>query len=140
MFYEFMNNPIVKNEYKKYNIDDNVYHETNQKIRCLYSPKPAYKTYPKTKGLYMLNETDDIKNHIIQITEEEVTQLQTLNIIIPTQNKNPITSYCDNNDDEYIPYQTSLDNVILKNIQHPFFNMIANSSCNEWEKTYVHVS
>ena len=62
LFYEFMNNPIVKNEYKKYNIDDNVYHETNQKIRCSYSPKPAYKTYPKTRGLCMLNETDDIKN------------------------------------------------------------------------------
>ena len=57
-------------------------------------------------------------------------------MIIPTPNKNPITScYVNNdNDNEYIPYQSTLDNVILKNIQHPFFNIIADSSGNEWEK------
>ena len=75
-----------------------------------------------------------LNDHIIQITEEEVTQLQTLNMIIPTPNKNPITSCYDNNNDEYIPYKSTLDNVILKHIQHPYFNMIANYSGNEWEK------
>ena len=41
----------------------------------------------------MLNNTDDINDHIIQITEQDVAELKLFDMIIPTSNKNPITSY-----------------------------------------------
>ena len=48
LFYEFMNNIQVQND-----IDDNVYHKKNQKIRSLYKMivKPAC-----NRGLHMLND------------------------------------------------------------------------------------
>ena len=69
---------------------------------------------------------------MIQITEQEVTQLQTLNLVIYPPDKNPITSYYDNNHDEYIPYKTTLDNIILQHIHYPYFYDITNSSGKTW--------
>ena len=63
----------------------------NQKRRSLYSHKSACKRYPKTIGLYILNDTDD-------------------------------------NNDEYMPYETTLAILILQHIHHPYFYDIAHFS------------